>query len=152
MLWFSDRRSYQRRPRRRGCSQHQRRYDKNFALEKKKHPPIDCSRPDQISFLYRFRRPDSGGETGPAQVRPRSSLFLTLSRSFRRPMNCYMEYHRPNRCIRLISRIRKRKWGSTAAVGKKDDGDEVIEGKTAALKRSASHAIDSGESSSRSEY
>jgi len=38
---------------------------------------------------------------------------------------------------------RKRKWGSTAAVGKKGDGDEVVEGKSAALKRSASHAIDS---------
>jgi len=38
---------------------------------------------------------------------------------------------------------RKRKWGSTAAVGKKDDGDDVVEGKSAALKRSASHAIDS---------
>ena len=44
----------------------------------------------------------------------------------------------------LFPRHRKRKWGSTAAVGKKGDGDEVIEGKSAALKRSASHAIDSG--------
>ena len=45
---------------------------------------------------------------------------------------------------RILFRHRKRKWGSTAAMGKKDDGDEIVEGKSAALKRSASHAIDSG--------